>query len=169
AARAAVYSRCHFSKVFKEQVGVGFVEYLTGVRIRHAMRLLATTDLTVTGVAFEVGFRDLSHFERVFRRRRQQTPSQYRAEARAAESGPADGHERSGGAAPGRPETLVGGTDLLITGEGGRELGLAIRRALARASAGTVVVADLRAVRHAGYRALRELLAAVATAHAEHE
>jgi AraC-like DNA-binding protein len=41
AARVATYSRCHFSKTFKEQVGMGFVAYLTSVRVAHAKRLLS--------------------------------------------------------------------------------------------------------------------------------
>jgi AraC-like DNA-binding protein len=81
AARAATYSRCHFCKLFKEQVGVGFVSYLTDVRLRHARRLLSDSKMNVTDVALAVGFGDLCHFERVFRRRHRQTPSQYRAGA----------------------------------------------------------------------------------------
>jgi hypothetical protein len=66
-------------------------------------------------------------------------------------------------------ETVSVDTELLLTTETGRELGQALRRALARTAPGAVVVADLRRVQHAGYRALHEVLAAVAAAHAELE
>ena len=81
AAKAATYSRCHFSKVFKEQVGVGFIRYLTDTRLRHARDMLASSELQVTEIALAVGFGDLCHFERVFRRQHRQTPTQFRAAA----------------------------------------------------------------------------------------
>ena len=77
-AHVAAYSRCHFSKVFKEQTGVSFVGYLTRVRVRRAAELLARTDMPVTEVALEVGFNDLSHFERVFRAIERLSPSKFR-------------------------------------------------------------------------------------------
>jgi len=82
AARAASYSRCHFSKVFKEQLGTCFVSYLGRVRIRRAAELLARTEMPVTSVALEVGFNDLSHFERVFRAALNRSPTKYRAESK---------------------------------------------------------------------------------------
>lgn len=78
AANAASYSRCHFSKVFKQQLGMCFVSYLSRLRIRRATQLLARTDMPVTEVALEVGFNDLSHFERVFRAAHRVSPSKFR-------------------------------------------------------------------------------------------
>jgi AraC-like DNA-binding protein len=77
-AKAASYSYCHFSKIFKIQLGICFVSYLSQVRIRYAKKLLQGTDLSVTEIALEVGFNDLSHFERVFRTTQHQTPSKFR-------------------------------------------------------------------------------------------
>lgn len=82
AARAAGYSRCHFSKLFRERVGVCFVIYLGRVRLRRAAELLARTEMPVTGVALEVGFNDLSHFERAFRKAFRRSPSKFRAESK---------------------------------------------------------------------------------------
>jgi AraC-like DNA-binding protein len=78
AARAASYSRCHFCKLFKQQLGLSFVSYLSQVRIRHARDLLTRSHLSITEIALEVGFNDLSHFERVFRSLQRQSPSQFR-------------------------------------------------------------------------------------------
>src|SRR5438876_7439636 len=68
---------------------------------------------------------------------------------------------------PHETETVSCTAELLLTAEGGRELGHALRRALGRTSPGGLVIADLRLVQHAGYRALREVLIAVVVAHAE--
>ncbi|HZI18163.1 MAG TPA: AraC family transcriptional regulator [Pyrinomonadaceae bacterium] len=78
AARVASYSRCHFSKLFREQTGLGFVACLTRVRLRRAAELLARTELPVTEVALEAGFNDLSHFERVFRAEHRRSPTAFR-------------------------------------------------------------------------------------------
>jgi AraC-like DNA-binding protein len=82
AARAASYSRCHFSKIFREQLGMCFVSYLGRVRTRRAAELLTRTEMPVTSIALEVGFNDLSHFERVFRTTYQRSPSKFRAESK---------------------------------------------------------------------------------------
>lgn len=82
AARAACYSRCHFCKIFKEQTGMSFVAYLSEFRIKRAAELLLHSERAVTDIAFEVGFNDLSHFERVFRSRRKQTPTQFRQQSK---------------------------------------------------------------------------------------
>ena len=57
----------------------------------------------------------------------------------------------------------------LLNAEGGRELGNQIRAALATVPPGESLLVDLRRLRHAGYRALHEILAAVANAHSERE
>ncbi|MDQ3743862.1 MAG: AraC family transcriptional regulator [Acidobacteriota bacterium] len=87
AAGAARMSRCHFSKVFKEQLGVCFVSYLSGVRVRAAAELLERTEMSVTSIAFAVGFNDLSHFERVFRAIQHKSPSRLRAESKEMPGG----------------------------------------------------------------------------------
>ena len=82
AARAAGYSRCHFSKVFRERLGVCFVSYLGRVRLRRAAELLTRTEMSVTRVALEVGFNDLSHFERAFRTAYRRSPTKFRGESK---------------------------------------------------------------------------------------
>ena len=68
----------YFSELFKRTTGVSPWEYITGLRIDQARRLLAETDKSVTDIAFEVGIGDSSYFARVFRERQGQTPGQYR-------------------------------------------------------------------------------------------
>ena len=87
AASAAFYSKCHFCKLFKEQIGMSFVSYLSHVRIDNAINLLTLSDKAITVIAYEVGFNDLSHFERVFRTIQNESPSQFRRRTKDSQSG----------------------------------------------------------------------------------
>lgn len=66
-----------FSRVFKERYGVRFREYLIFYRLREARRLLANAEVSVTEVAYSVGFNDPSYFTRVFRKYFGKSPSDY--------------------------------------------------------------------------------------------
>lgn len=83
-AREAGLSRFHFCRLFRQQVGLPFHEYLHGLRIDRAKVLLADRRLTVTEVAYAIGFNDLSHFDRVFNRIVGVSPSRYRRSLPAA-------------------------------------------------------------------------------------
>lgn len=48
-------------------LGCGFAEYIRNQRIRHAQQLLSETDLSVTEIAYAVGFSDYNHFSRIFK------------------------------------------------------------------------------------------------------
>jgi AraC-like DNA-binding protein len=62
-----------------------FLEYLRGVRVRRAKALLADRHLRITEVAYGVGFSDLSHFDRTFRKIVGLSPSEYRASLKPVE------------------------------------------------------------------------------------
>lgn len=66
--------------VFRKATGQTPIEYLVNLRIQRAMDLLRQTDLTVTEIAFEVGFNDSNYFTRKFRGVNQITPTQFRSE-----------------------------------------------------------------------------------------
>ena len=68
AAAEAGLSPFHFLRVFAGALGVTPHQYLLRCRLRHAARLLAEADRSVTDVAMDVGFADLSNFVRTFRR-----------------------------------------------------------------------------------------------------
>lgn len=57
----------HFSRSFKKSTGFTFIEYLNGVRIKEAQKLLITTDLSVTDIGNRVGYKSITHFGRVFK------------------------------------------------------------------------------------------------------
>lgn len=77
-ARLAHLSPYHFARAFKHSFAMPPHRYLVAARIQHAKRLLAEHELSVTGVAAAVGFRELSSFSNAFRRLTGVTPSQYR-------------------------------------------------------------------------------------------
>lgn len=59
-------SNSHFSRLFSQQTGINFTQYLLSLRINKACDLLAQTDLPITHVSQEVGFESLSSFNRTF-------------------------------------------------------------------------------------------------------
>ncbi len=77
-ARAACLSSYHFCRLFKRQMGINLIPYLSRLRIKKAKSLLGSTPYSVTRICFDVGFNDLSHFERVFRSIEGISPSTYR-------------------------------------------------------------------------------------------
>ncbi len=67
-ARAVSLSPSHFSHLFKAQTGASFVQFLNRYRIQKAQELLRDSPLNITEIAFEAGFQNLSHFNRIFRK-----------------------------------------------------------------------------------------------------
>ncbi|HEX8036028.1 MAG TPA: AraC family transcriptional regulator [Ktedonobacterales bacterium] len=55
-ASAAYLSPAHFNRIFRRQIGIPPVEYLSGLRLQTARRLLLSTSLSVTDICFEVGY-----------------------------------------------------------------------------------------------------------------
>lgn len=68
----------YLSKIFKQIFEVGFSDYLTDIRLKHAADLLRKTDLPVTEICFECGFGNLSHFLRSFKKKYGLTPKEFR-------------------------------------------------------------------------------------------
>lgn len=68
----------YLSRSFKQVTGFSFVEYVTLTRIREARRLLAETDMKVIEVGQAVGFDNMAHFGRTFRKTVGTTPLKYR-------------------------------------------------------------------------------------------
>jgi len=77
-AKEAGLSPFHFLRTFTRTMGVTPHQYLVRSRLRRAARLLVDPDLSVTHVAMDVGFNDLSNFVRTFRRASGMSPSQFR-------------------------------------------------------------------------------------------
>ena len=78
-ARELGVSKYHLSYRFKKAVGVTFRSYVLRARIERAKGLLQDGRVSVTDVAFMVGFSDLARFDKLFKRHMGLTPSAYRA------------------------------------------------------------------------------------------
>ncbi len=78
AARAAGLSPFHFLRLFRSVLGVTPHQYLVGARLRHAARRLTGGATSITDVALDVGFGDLSNFVRTFRRAAGVSPGRFR-------------------------------------------------------------------------------------------
>ncbi|HJT98394.1 MAG TPA: AraC family transcriptional regulator [Rhodanobacteraceae bacterium] len=81
-ARDAGLSAFHFLRVFSAVLGVTPHQYLVRSRLRRAARLLADEARSISDVAFEVGFGDLSNFVRTFHRAAGVSPRGFRKAAR---------------------------------------------------------------------------------------
>jgi len=82
AAHAAGLSPFHFLRLFAMVLGVTPHQYLVRARLRRAARLLADGDRSITDIAFEVGFADLSNFVRTFHRAAGISPRKFRQAAK---------------------------------------------------------------------------------------
>ena len=71
-------SQSHFMKYFKNTMGISFIDYLNEYRLTMASRLLLSSDSLILDIAAEVGFDNLSYFNRLFKKRFQQSPRDYR-------------------------------------------------------------------------------------------
>ena len=78
AAKRMNVSTSHFSRLFRDRTGQGFCAYVSDQRIRKARGLLLTGGLSVTDVALECGFSDSAYFSRVFRKKTEMSPLQFR-------------------------------------------------------------------------------------------
>ena len=67
-ARATHVSTFYLCKIFKKATGLTFVEYRNRLRIESAKKLLLNPNLTVSEIAYSVGFQSLTQFNRLFRR-----------------------------------------------------------------------------------------------------
>ena len=77
-ATTAHLSPFHFNRAFRGTTGMAPYAFVTSRRMDRARLLLSTTGLTVDDVATQVGFGNLSHFRRTFRRHHGVAPSALR-------------------------------------------------------------------------------------------
>ncbi|MDF1567333.1 MAG: helix-turn-helix domain-containing protein [Spirochaetaceae bacterium] len=68
----------YFGKFFRQEIGRSFSEFLNGLRIEEAKRLLANSTASLGDIGYACGFEDQSYFTRVFRKSVGTTPSMYR-------------------------------------------------------------------------------------------
>ena len=69
----------YFSKIFKDETGENFIEYLTRVRIERAKELLVDANISVKEAGIQSGYSDPNYFSRIFKKQMDMTPSEYKA------------------------------------------------------------------------------------------
>ncbi|MBN8952447.1 AraC-like DNA-binding protein [Rhizobium sp. WW_1] len=77
-AELAGMSESAFSRFFKKNTGNSFTDHVNKLRVWQACKLLAETDMPITDICFEVGYLNISNFNRTFLRQHRMTPSAYR-------------------------------------------------------------------------------------------
>jgi two-component system response regulator YesN len=68
----------YLSHLFRKEMGISFLEYLTSVRLSIAKKLLQQTNLSIIEICLEVGYQDPSHFAKIFRKKEGIHPTEYR-------------------------------------------------------------------------------------------
>jgi transcriptional regulator GlxA family with amidase domain len=83
-ARVSRVSMAHFARSFRDAFGVPPHRYLLTRRIERAKTLLRDTDVPITDIAFQTGWKSLGTFGRIFRDITGESPGQLRAREKAA-------------------------------------------------------------------------------------
>ncbi|GIO19558.1 DNA-binding response regulator [Oceanobacillus oncorhynchi subsp. incaldanensis] len=78
-AQSVYLSTSYFSRLFKDEIGVTFVDYLMTYRIDQSKSLLKMTTLPMEVIANQVGFTTGAYFSTAFRKKEGCTPSEYRS------------------------------------------------------------------------------------------
>ncbi len=68
----------YISQLFKNEIGVNFLTYLTSIRMEQARKLLLSTSLSIAEISGKTGYSDYRVFTKVFKKIEGVTPSQYR-------------------------------------------------------------------------------------------
>lgn len=68
----------YFSRIFKQEIGYTFTEYVTRIRLKQAKHLLSTTTLPIAEIAYAVGYSGPNHLAEVFKSVEGISPGNYR-------------------------------------------------------------------------------------------
>lgn len=71
-------SKYHFCRMFKQMTGHTVSHYINSLRIQEADDLLMTSDMSISEIAFQVGFHDTSYFSRIYKKFKEASPSDRR-------------------------------------------------------------------------------------------
>jgi len=77
-ARNVHLTRNYFCRFFKRETGITFIEFLNKYRCKEAGKLIRDTDMTITEIASSVGFKNLSYFNKTYKKFSGDTPSKNR-------------------------------------------------------------------------------------------
>ena len=72
------YSYSNLTRVFKKSVGCTITQYVNKIKLEHSKELLLTTDMTTLTIANALHFESLSHFNHLFKKHFNITPTEYK-------------------------------------------------------------------------------------------
>jgi two-component system response regulator YesN len=72
------FNPVYFGQLFKQETKQNFTDYLVEVRVEEAKQLLKTTSIKIYEVCEKVGYKDIKHFYKLFKKHVGLTPSEYR-------------------------------------------------------------------------------------------
>ena len=75
-------SEKYISRYFKEHFHITLSQYVTYLRLEHAKQLLQDTDIPITEIALQSGYQNVSYFYRIFKRKNNCMPNEYRKRSR---------------------------------------------------------------------------------------
>ncbi len=79
AAEQVGLSPSYLSRLFKQEMGASFVDYISSVRVEKAKELLESSDLMVKDIAYQTGFNSMQNFFRIFKKQTGIAPGEYRS------------------------------------------------------------------------------------------
>ncbi len=83
AAELVSMSEVAFSRFFKQRTGKTFIDTLNEIRLGNASRMLIDTTHGINEIAFKCGFNNISNFNRIFKKKKDCTPKEFRQEYNA--------------------------------------------------------------------------------------
>lgn len=78
AAKIANMSEVSFSRFFKANTGISFIDNLIDIRLGQASRLLIDTNYSIKEIAYSCGFNNISNFNRLFKKKKNYAPKKFR-------------------------------------------------------------------------------------------
>ena len=81
-ARNMNYNSSYISRIFKQQTGLKYSDYVTQKRLERAVALLENTNMTQQEIVLDVGYESVRYFNAVFKKKYGTTPGKYRENAR---------------------------------------------------------------------------------------
>lgn len=71
-------SESHFSALFKKEMGETFTNYITKLRVEEAKKLMRTTNMKIYEICDYIGYNNVEHFSRLFKKVTGNSPSHYK-------------------------------------------------------------------------------------------
>lgn len=67
----------YFSKIFKEELGVNFIDYLTKIRMEAAKTMLKEGKISIKEICYQIGYNDPNYFSRLFKKVEGKSPTEF--------------------------------------------------------------------------------------------